>query len=211
MVSVARVDQALSDWRNPPADPLDVTPPLPIEQMPTTWQVRHRDGLRAAAVLIALLGDLDSPQVLLTERAHHLQHHPGQISFPGGRVEMDDENLAATALREANEEVGLSDSGARILGYLPTQWTVSGYAMTPVVAHIPMSTQPSHWRLDPGEVASAFEVPAAFLFDTDNHKLGTREIEGRRYQNVEIDWQGRRIWGVTARVIALISQIISKA
>ena len=209
MVSVARVDQALTGSREPPADPLDVEPPLPIDQLPAAWQARHRQGLRAAAVLVALLGDLEAPDVLLTERAHHLEHHPGQISFPGGRVEMYDDSLAATAMREASEEVGLDASNARVLGYLPTQWTVSGYAMTPVVAHIPASGDAWRWELDPGEVASAFVVPSAFLFDPGNHKVGTREIGGKRYANVEIDWEGRTIWGVTARVIALISKAIS--
>ncbi len=209
MVSVARVEQALHARRDPPDDPLAVKPPVPVAKLPEEWRLRHESGLRAAAVLVLLLGEPDAPRVLLTERAHHLQHHPGQVSFPGGRVEPQDESLAMTALREANEEVGLAVDAVDVFGYLPTQWTVSGYAMTPVVGYAPTASLPDAWALDPQEVASAFEVPAAYLFHAGNHSESWREFQGVRFANTEIDWEGRHIWGVTARVISQISRIIS--
>lgn len=208
-MDIARVRQALTARQDPPSDPLAVEPALPISVLPDEWQARHRQGLRPAAVLVPLLGEPDNLRVLLTERAHHLQHHPGQIAFPGGRVEPDDSSLAEAALREAEEEVGMRPEQVEILGFLPPQWTVSAYAMTPVIGYLEASIETPEWRLDPGEVASVFEVPADYLFDPSNHVPGWREYDGKRFRTSEIHWEGHRIWGITARVIEEITQIFS--
>ena len=162
-------------------------------------------------MLVPILAAPSGARVLLTERAHHLVHHPGQVSFPGGSAEAGDGSVAATALREAHEEVGLAPEAVEVIGYLPPQWTVSGFAMTPVIGLVTgEAAADSGWRIDPQEVAGAFTVPATFLFDEDNHQSGTREVDGVAVPTVEILWQQHRIWGVTARVISLVTSIISE-
>src|SRR6185436_26326 len=115
----------------------------------------------------------DDLTVLLTQRATQLKNHAGQISFPGGRVEPDDEGPRGAALREAQEEIGLDPSFVDVVGYLPDHVIVSGYLVTPVVAFV----QPGfELLLDAGEVESTFEVPVNFLFDPQNHRMRRRRI-----------------------------------
>ena len=141
----------------------------------------------------------------MTERAAHLKHHPGQISFPGGAREPEDADLAATALRETSEEVGIPVSPQNIIGYLKPQWTISRYAMTPVIALVDGPIAPA---VDPAEVADAFLVPAATVFDARNHDVQRRQFEGMEFDAVEINWRTKRIWGATATVIQRISKVL---
>ena len=159
-----------------------------------------------ASVLIALV--LREPiTVLLTQRTYHLSDHPSQISFPGGRAEPFDTDAVATALREANEEIGLDATEVEVLGRLPTYTTGTGFIVTPVVGLVRPGAE---LRADPHEVAEVFEVPLAWLMNPANHQRHAVEIAGRHREFLSIPWQGvdvngeaRRyfIWGATAAML----------
>jgi 8-oxo-dGTP pyrophosphatase MutT (NUDIX family) len=172
------------------------------------------DGLRfrsgeplAAAVLIGLVDRGAGLQVLLTRRTAHLRDHAGQISFPGGRSEPQDADAAATALREAHEEVGLAPDQSEVLGLLATYTTVTNYRVTPVIALL----QPfGPLRLDPNEVDDAFEVPLAFLMNPANHRWHQTDVAGQTRRFLSMPWtqtnaQGLErehfIWGATAAML----------
>jgi len=136
-----------------------------------------RRNLTPAAILFPLVDHPEGCRVLLTRRTDHLHDHPGQISFPGGRVESGDISLHHTALREAEEEIGLPPESVEILGELPPYATVTGFLIHPVVARL---TPPLSLVTDPFEVAEAFEVPLGFLLDSDNHRREYLMYRGRR-------------------------------
>ena len=160
----------------------------------------------AASVLIAIVVR-DEPTVLLTQRTDHLTDHPSQISFPGGRAEAFDADATATALREAEEEIGLDRSRVEVLGSLPTYTTGTGFVVTPVVSLVPPD---SALKTDPHEVAEVFEVPLAWLMNPANHQRHAVAIDGGRREFLSIPWPGigadgqpRRyfIWGATAAML----------
>ena len=161
----------------------------------------------AAAVLVALVDRSDGLHVLLTRRGERLRDHAGQISFPGGRSEPDDVDAAATALREAEEEVGLRPDQVQVLGALPAYTTVTSYVVTPVVALV---QPPLALKLDAFEVAEAFEVPLQFLMTPAHHRRHEFSYEGGQRQFLSMPWQGRSaeglpreyfIWGATAAML----------
>lgn len=162
-------------------------------------------GVTPAAVLFALVLRAEGTTVLLTRRTDHLKDHPGQISFPGGRVEADDRSPAHTALREAEEEVGLPASRAKVVGYLPDYLTVTGFRVTPVVALVrpPFVVHP-----DPYEVAEVFEVPLAFLMDRRNHQLHSALHRGRVRSYLAMPYRDYFIWGATAGMIASLARTL---
>jgi len=162
--------------------------------------LRHPAGaLTQAAVLIALIQRVGTPHVILTRRAEHLSDHAGQISFPGGRVERSDASLTAAALREAQEEIGLAPECATVLGCLPIYPTVSGFAVTPVVALVGSGLA---LRPDESEVAEVFDVPLDFLMDPANHRLYRAALpDGRVRHFYAIAWRDRFIWGATAAML----------
>jgi 8-oxo-dGTP pyrophosphatase MutT (NUDIX family) len=164
--------------------------------------------LRPAAVLVALVDRAGGPRVLLTRRTDGLRHHAGQVSFPGGRIEADDADPVAAALREAQEEVGLSARLAEPLGYLDPFVTITGFHVYPVVARVCGSYVPT---IDRSEVAEAFEVPLAFLLDPCN--VHTRELEwqGRRRSLLEFQYEGHHIWGATASMLVNFRQRLENA
>jgi 8-oxo-dGTP pyrophosphatase MutT (NUDIX family) len=188
---------------------------------PPAWQpelLADRPGLpRAparASVLVALV--LREPlTVLLTRRTDHLRHHAGQISFPGGRAEPGDADAAATALREAQEEVGLAPGEAEVIGALPEYVTVTQFVVTPVVALVaPDFTL----RPDPFEVEEVFEVPLQFLMNPAHHERRGIEIEGAAREFFSMPWPGidglgeqRRyfIWGATAAMLRNLYRFLS--
>jgi len=153
---------------------------------------------RAAAVLVPVVVHGDNLTVLFTVRTEHLSSHAGQISFPGGKIDEEDTDALATALREAEEEIGLDRSYVEPLGYLDSYRTGTGYRVIPVVALVRLGFS---LTLNPGEVADVFEVPLAFLMNTDNHRRHTREWRGRDRHFYAMPFGERYIWGATAGMI----------
>jgi 8-oxo-dGTP pyrophosphatase MutT (NUDIX family) len=161
-----------------------------------------------AAVLVGIVNRPEGLQVLLTQRSADLPDHPGQISFPGGRVEPHDPSLAAAALRETTEEVGLPADRVEILGVLPHYETVTGYRVTPVVGWVepPFTLAP-----DPIEVADVFEVPLAFLLDPENRSRHYRMFGTTRRYYWAIPFGERYIWGATASMLLILSRTLGVA
>jgi 8-oxo-dGTP pyrophosphatase MutT (NUDIX family) len=156
-----------------------------------------------AAVLVPLVPRADEVHVLLTQRTAHLKDHPSQISFPGGRVEGGDENRIETALREAEEEIGLARERVAILGTLPDYDMPSGFRISPVIGWV---EPPFALQLDPVEVEAAFEVPLSFVLDPANHAYRSYEFNGRHRDYLAMPYQGRYIWGATAGMLQRLSQ-----
>ena len=163
-------------------------------EMKALWAVRP---IRPAAVLVPVV-DRAEPTVLLTQRAAHLPQHPGQISFPGGKIEPTDETPLAAALREAEEEVGLDTRFVDPIGYLDLYMTTQGYRIVPSVARI---LPDYRLTLNPSEVDEAFEVPLQFLMEPANHQKHSRDWEGITRYYFAIPFEQRQIWGVTAGIL----------
>lgn len=158
----------------------------------------NRDEPTPAAVLIGMVERAGGPSLVLTQRTAHLRDHAGQISFPGGRVEPDDPSIRATALREAEEEIGLVPSKVEILGELATYDTVTGFRIHPVVAWLkpPLKFQP-----DPYEVADVFELPLAFVLDPRNHQRHSVRRGPMTRSYYVLPYQNRFVWGATAGIL----------
>jgi 8-oxo-dGTP pyrophosphatase MutT (NUDIX family) len=205
-----------TDHHLPAVDPARLTPEALRQRFAAVqvWQAHIRgdagfepDHLSPASVLVPLVQRPDGLRVLLTQRTHHLRGHAGQISFPGGRAEKDDADAVATALREAEEEVGLPRSAVEVIGQLPHYVTVTNYVVTPVVALV---RPPFTLQLDSFEVAEAFEVPLSYLMAPAHHQHHEVELQGRRRQFLSMPWEDptgegepRRyfIWGATAAML----------
>lgn len=154
--------------------------------------------LKPAAVLAPLIQRPEGWTVLLTQRTAEMPTHAGQIAFPGGRVQPDDPDLIATALRETEEEVGLARAFVRPIGALDAYETVTGFHVTPIVALV----SPGFClRPDAREVADVFEAPLAFLMDPANHQRHERDWQGHKRAYYVMPWQNRFIWGATAGMI----------
>jgi len=155
-----------------------------------------RDMVQASVLLPIVLRA--QPTVLLTERAGHLSSHAGQVAFPGGRAESHDASAAATALREAQEEVGLDAADVEVLGNLPVYVTGSAFIVTPVVGlvspHVVL-------KPNPHEVADVFEVPLDFLLNPAHHRRHVLHWQGAQREWFSMPWQERFIWGATAGML----------
>ncbi|MEI2417337.1 CoA pyrophosphatase [Orrella sp. JC864] len=172
----------------------------PDPSLEERWRTPGREGPPVqAAVLIPMVVHEAGLKVMLTQRAAHLRDHAGQISFPGGRIESWDASPVAAALRETQEETGLTGDYVEILGSLPPYVTTTGYSVTPVAALVrPGFTL----KPDAFEVADIFEVPLAFLTDPANHRLHVATLaDGRQRQFYSMPWNGRFIWGATAAML----------
>lgn len=156
-----------------------------------------------AAVLIPLVPRGDEINVLLTQRTAHLKDHPSQISFPGGRVEGGDQDRIETALREAEEEIGLKRDRIAVLGMLPDYDMPSGFRISPVIGWV---EPPFALTLDPFEVESAFEVPLGYLLNPANHQRRRYVFNGRERDYLAMPYEGRYIWGATAGMLQRLSQ-----
>ncbi|WP_306417806.1 CoA pyrophosphatase [Roseinatronobacter sp. S2] len=154
--------------------------------------------LRPASVLVAIQHGPAGPQVILTKRASHLRHHPGQIAFPGGRQDADDRDAVDTALREAREEIGLPDGAVEVLGRLPPHETVTGFQVTPIVAQLTRDFTPCP---EPGEVAEIFCAPLSHLTDPARFRIERRIWRGTWRNFYIVPWGPYYIWGATARIL----------
>ena len=159
---------------------------------------REDAAVTAAAVLVPIVDRPSGLSVIFTQRTSHLKAHSGQVSFPGGRAEPSDPTPEFTALREANEEIGLQMERVEVLARLPEYLTRTGFRVTPVVGLI---TPPFDLVPDPREVEELFEVPLAYLLDPSNHARETRELQGRTVGYYVVRYESRTIWGATAGML----------
>lgn len=182
----------------------------PIEELLTADDLERqheisKGGGKPAAVLLLVVNHPGDPTVIFTQRTAHLADHAGQISFPGGRCEDCDETAEETALREAQEEVGIPADRVEILGRLPEYHTSTGYRVTPVVG---WAEPPLAYRPDPHEVADVFEVPLAFLLDAGNHRYESAFFKGRMRNYWAMPYGERFIWGATAGMLVTFHRIL---
>lgn len=154
--------------------------------------------LRPAAVLVPLIERGNGLHVFLTKRASTLQHHPGQVAFPGGKVDETDANPSAAAIREAEEEIGLPSGHARVLGELASHETVTSFLITPIVAEVTREFWP---RPEPGEVDEVFTVPFSYLMQPEHFRIESRMWRGVRRRYYTIPYGPYYIWGATARIL----------
>lgn len=180
------------------------TEPRPVIELGLPLQLNElsepewRAGLRRAAVLAPVLERDDGPTMLFTRRAETLRNHRGQISFPGGRRDDGDLSAADNALREAEEEIGLPRKNVEVLGYLDDYPTLTRYLVTPVVGVV---REIPPWRLDPNEVAEAFEVPLAIVLDPASYERKHLLRAGFKLPFYELNYGAYRIWGATAGML----------
>jgi 8-oxo-dGTP pyrophosphatase MutT (NUDIX family) len=163
--------------------------------------------LQAAAVLIPIIERPAAPMLLLTVRASHLTRHAGQISFPGGRLEARDADVAAAALRETEEETGIHARFVEPIGFLPDHIVATGYRITPVVALV----RPGFiLKPDSTEVADVFELPLAVALVSGNYRVQRRLMGGREADSWELCFGEYRIWGATARMLRTLSELMGE-
>lgn len=160
--------------------------------------------LRPAAVLVPIVDRIE-PTILLTKRTDHLSKHPGQISFPGGKMDPADRNAVETALRETSEEIGLEKSYIHIAGFLDEYITGTGFEIKPVVGLIEPGFS---LTLQEEEVAEAFEVPLSFLLDRQNHRRESARWQGVLRHYYAMPYEGYRIWGATAAMLVNLCDVM---
>lgn len=188
---------------------------------PPSWEPevrkepRFADRMPAAAAVLIPIVQRSEPTVLLTQRTAHMSTHAGQVAFPGGRVDEGDASLAAAALREACEEVGLAAQFIEVLGNLPTYTTGTSFIVTPVVALVHPGFE---LTLNPHEVADAFEVPLAFLMNPAHHRRHRMAWDAASGQREQREWfsmpyqegpHERFVWGATAGMLRNLYRFLS--
>lgn len=154
--------------------------------------------LKKAAVLIPIVKRQNGLHIILTERALHLRHHPGQVSFPGGKYEQHDHSLQHTALRETEEEIGILAEQICVFGTLPKLPTVSGFVVSPYLGFVNSNHS---LKIDEQEVKSVFEIPLTFLLNKNNFYLQHLTANKKRHFTYCIPYQNRMIWGATAQML----------
>ncbi len=163
-------------------------------------------GLREAGVLVPIIGGAE-PSIYLTERSNQLRHHPGQISFPGGRIEPEDASAEAAALREAHEEVGLDPAHVQILGRLPDYMTATGFDIAPFVGWL---SPEAELAPDDREVARLFRVPLDYAMNPANYRLERFTRNDQTFLLHAIDYKDNHIWGATAGMLyGLLERIVA--
>ncbi|EAQ46307.1 MAG: coenzyme A pyrophosphatase [Roseobacter sp. MedPE-SWde] len=161
--------------------------------------------LRPAGVLVAISLVEEVPRVILTKRSSVLKHHPGQIAFPGGKVDEGDTDVTAAALREAWEEIGLPSELPEVIGLLPSHETVTSFQVTPVVA---LLNERFEIRPEAGEVAEVFSVPLAHVLDEKNYIVESRSWRGTRRHYYTVPFGPYYIWGATARMLRNLAGVM---
>ncbi|WP_420004597.1 CoA pyrophosphatase [Arenibacterium sp. LLYu02] len=164
--------------------------------------------LRPAGVLLGIETWGAEPQVLLTKRSSALKHHPGQIAFPGGKVDAGDRDSTDAALREAWEEIGLPRDLPKVLGTLPSHETVTGFQVTPTIALI---TERFEVRPEAGEVAEVFRAPLAHVLDVERFQIQSRRWRGTRRHYFAVPYGPYYIWGATARMLRGFAAVMEAA
>ena len=171
-------------------------------------QLAGEQPLRPAAVLLLVVNHPAQPTVVFTQRTAHLSDHAGQISFPGGRCDAADHTPERTALREAEEEVGIEARRVEVLGRLPEYRTSTGFAVTPVVG---WAEPPLEYRPQAREVDAVFEVPLAFLLDAGNHRYESAFYRGRLRRYWAMPYGERYIWGATAGMLVTFQRVLTRS
>ena len=156
------------------------------------------DSLRPAAVLLPLYQRDTRDYLLFTERTAHLEHHAGEISFPGGGQDVGDANLGATALRETEEELGITRTRIKVLGRLDDFYSIHGYHVVPFVGTIPV---PDNLQIDPFEIAGTFEAPLDYFRDPFVHRVEDWQHRGRTHPVDFYQFEQHVIWGLTAAIL----------
>jgi 8-oxo-dGTP pyrophosphatase MutT (NUDIX family) len=185
---------------------LDAPPPSPAADEPHIVPIPAGSRVVEAAVMVPLVHRERRLSVLLTQRTAHLTDHPGQISFPGGRVEPRDGTREATALRETEEEIGLACEHVTVLGRLPVYEIPSGFRITPVVGWV---EPPFELKLDAFEVAAAFEAPLEHFLDPARYQRREYRFRGRHRHYLAIPYEGRYIWGATAGMLYSLARVLN--
>jgi 8-oxo-dGTP pyrophosphatase MutT (NUDIX family) len=176
------------------AQQAEIAPLLPLKRI-------------SAAVLVPLVQRGEGLTVLFTERSAHLKHHAGQISFPGGRIEGKDDGALQAAVRETEEEIGLSREHVHAIGYLPPHLVFTGYHVIPVVALV----QPGFsLNIDANEVADVFEVPLKYVLNPAHHQARERQIGDVTARVYDLPYGERHIWGATAGILMNLYRLLSK-
>jgi 8-oxo-dGTP pyrophosphatase MutT (NUDIX family) len=165
--------------------------------------LRRAEGEAIPAAVLVAITDRPEPGVILTQRPETMRKHPGQIAFPGGRMDSTDGSLIAAALREAEEEIALPPSAVSIVGTTDVYRTITGYDVTPVLGVVAPDLR---FTPNQGEVEDIFEVPLAHILDPAHHNLQVVDWQGRTRRYYEIFWNERRIWGATAAMIINLSR-----
>jgi 8-oxo-dGTP pyrophosphatase MutT (NUDIX family) len=182
--------------------------PPPNDADPGSLRFVHppERAVTPAAVLVPLINRPEGITVMLTQRTAHLHDHAGQISFPGGRVDEGDVDRVHTALREAEEETGLSRDMVEVAGMLPEYDIPTGFRVTPVVGWVepPFELEP-----DPFEVAEVFEVPLGHFLNPANHQRHSDVVNGRQRNYYAMPYQGRFIWGATAGMLFSLYRVLA--
>ncbi len=194
----ARVRERL-DLETPPAltDPNVIPRRGDHDADPVMEKISAVRPIRPAAVLVGIV-DHAEPTVLLTQRAQHLPDHAGQVSFPGGKIDKSDESPMHSALREADEEIGLAREHVEPIGYLDLYMTTLGYRIVPLIARVKPGFQ---LALNTAEVDEVFEVPLAYVMDIANMQKHSRDWNGITRHYYAITFGQRYIWGVTAGIM----------